>query len=109
MVFELLSCRYPSRRNVVFSRLGMVSTGQVLAAQAGLEILKKGGNAADAAVTTAACLMVTEPTFHRQARLRSRSILRACSNGRTPVRRKDHQKESSHRTRGKGLALWPYW
>ncbi|WP_198469153.1 gamma-glutamyltransferase [Acetomicrobium sp. S15 = DSM 107314] len=62
MTFDPLTYRYPSRRNVVFSRLGMVSTGQVLAAQAGLEILKKGGNAVDAAVATAACLTVTEPT-----------------------------------------------
>ncbi|RIB23872.1 lincomycin-condensing protein lmbA [Gigaspora rosea] len=54
--------RFPLRRSVVFGTHAMVACSQPLACQAGLEILKKGGNAADAAVAVAAALNVTEPT-----------------------------------------------
>ncbi|MEB2293411.1 gamma-glutamyltransferase [Priestia megaterium] len=52
---------HPSYRVPVYAKKGMVSTSQPLAAQAGLDILKKGGNAIDAAITTAASLTVLEP------------------------------------------------
>lgn len=52
---------YPSYRVPVYAKKGMVSTSQPLAAQAGLDILKKGGNAIDAAIATAASLTVLEP------------------------------------------------
>ena len=53
---------YPSQRMPTFARRGMVATSQVLAAQAGLETLARGGSAADAAIATAACMTVLEPT-----------------------------------------------
>jgi gamma-glutamyltranspeptidase/glutathione hydrolase len=53
---------FNSRRSPVYGRGGIVATSQPLATAAGLEILAKGGNAADAAVAAGAALNVTEPT-----------------------------------------------
>lgn len=52
--------QFGSRRSVVFSAKGMVASSQPLANEAGLEVLRKGGNAADAAVAMAAALNLTE-------------------------------------------------
>lgn len=53
--------RFRSRRSCVMATRGMVATSQPLAAQAGLRVLQLGGNAADAAIATAAMMTVVEP------------------------------------------------
>src|SRR5689334_19722662 len=52
---------YPSQRMPILAR-NAVATSQPLAAQAGLSMLYKGGNAADAAIAGAITLTVVEPT-----------------------------------------------
>ncbi len=52
---------FSGKRSAVICRNGCVSCSQPLAAEVGLQILREGGNAADAAVATAAALNVTEP------------------------------------------------
>jgi gamma-glutamyltranspeptidase / glutathione hydrolase len=54
------STGYPSQRLPIFGR-NVVATSHPLAAQAGLQMLQSGGNAADAAIATAAVMTLVEP------------------------------------------------
>ncbi|RPJ72687.1 MAG: gamma-glutamyltransferase, partial [Acidobacteria bacterium] len=51
-------------RSVVMARRAMIATSQPLASAAGLQVMREGGNAIDAAVTAAAVLAVVEPTMN---------------------------------------------
>jgi gamma-glutamyltranspeptidase/glutathione hydrolase len=82
-----------SRRSPILARRGMVATSQPLASQAGLAILMAGGNAADAAVTAAAVLNVTEPAstgiggdcFALYYDAQTRSVSALNGSGRAPA------------------------
>lgn len=63
LAIDLSDYPYPSKRAVVLGSQGMVATSQPLAAQAGMEALRQGGNAIDAAIAAAAALTVVAPTM----------------------------------------------
>ena len=83
---------YISRRSPVLSAKGMVASSQPLATMAGVEILQKGGTAADAAVAVAAALNVTQPgstglggdCFVLYYRASDKKILALNGSGRSP-------------------------
>ena len=60
--FDPLAQKYPSQRFPIYARGGMVNASSPQASAAGLDVLRQGGNAMDAAVAAAAALTVAEPT-----------------------------------------------
>jgi gamma-glutamyltranspeptidase/glutathione hydrolase len=88
-----MSLAFESRRSMVVARRGMVAASNPLASQAGLNILRQGGNAADAAVATAAVLNVTEPgstgiggdCFALYFEARTKQVTALNGSGRSPA------------------------
>ncbi|CAO3670618.1 unnamed protein product [Rhizopus microsporus] len=88
------SLPFISRRSTVYGTHAMVASSQPLATQAGIEILKKGGNAADAAVAVAAAINVTEPgstgiggdAFCLFYDAKARTVKGLNGSGRTPAK-----------------------
>ena len=60
-------------RSAVIAQHGMVCASQPLAAQVGIDILKEGGNAVDAAIAVNAALGLMEPDGAASAAICSRS------------------------------------
>ena len=60
--FDPLKNSYLSCRNVVYARRAMACTSIPQGAQIGLDVMKAGGNAVDAAVAMAAAMPILEPT-----------------------------------------------
>ena len=60
--FDPLTYCYTSRRNVVYAKNAVACTSVPLVAQIGLDVMKSGGSAVDAAVAMAAAMPLLEPT-----------------------------------------------
>ena len=58
--FSPLKYSYPSHRNVVYAKKGMAASTSPTASQVGIDIMKAGGNAMDAAIAMATVLPLVE-------------------------------------------------
>ena len=76
--FDPLTYRYSSRRNVVYAKNGVCCTSVPLGAQVGLDVLKNGGNAVDAAVAMAGAM----PCSSRRATALGPTVSRSCGSRR---------------------------
>jgi len=96
-------------RSVVHAKHGMVATSQPLAVQAGIDVLRRGGNAVDAAIAANAVLGVVEPMscgvggdlFAIVWEARSGKLFGLNASGRSPYR------ASLDEMRARGLAELP--
>ena len=60
--FDPLKYSFASHRNIVYAKKGMACSTSPIASQVGLDILKSGGNAMDAAIAMATTLPLVAPT-----------------------------------------------
>ena len=60
--YDPMRYTYPSRRSVVYARRAMACTSVPLGAELGVDVMRRGGNAVDAAVAMAAAMPLLEPT-----------------------------------------------
>ena len=60
--YDPMKYAYASHRNVLFANKGMCCSASPIASQVGIDIMKRGGNAIDAALAMATTLPLVEPT-----------------------------------------------
>jgi gamma-glutamyltranspeptidase/glutathione hydrolase len=108
--------KMPQSRSAVVASHGIVATSQPLAAQVGLDILKAGGNAADAAIATNAMMGLVEPMscglggdlFCIYWDAKTQKLYGLNASGRSPyaLNREVFQKKELKEIPGTGILSW---
>ena len=78
--FDPLKYSFASHRNIVYAKKGMACSTSPIASQVGLDVLKSGGNAMDAAVAMATTLPLVEPTGNGRRESYERKVYTRMTN-----------------------------